>query len=258
MAQRQIKRAPKRRALAKRFGITGGRAAAIACATLVAALALVGVVRASGTLGLTLERGEETQTQLDGSSSGDASDSSESSDAAQGQADAQEGPVAQEGQETETKVVVHVDGAVMSPGVYELSGDGLRVNDAVAAAGGLSDDADTTSINLAAALSDGEKIYVPRQGEDAASGATSSGLSETLSGTSASGSAAGSSGTQLVNINTADEATLQTLPGVGEATAANIVQDREQNGPFATIEDLMRVSGIGEKKFEKVKDLICV
>lgn len=147
-------------------------------------------------------------------------------------------------------VFVHIDGAVVAPGVYELMGAHPRVNDAVMAAGGLAGDADTTALNLAATLSDGEKIHVPRQGEAVASGQTSSGP--------ASGSDGGASSSGVININTATAEELDSLPGIGPSTAAAIVEDRERNGPFASPEDLMRVSGIGEGKFSKLKDQIRV
>lgn len=145
-----------------------------------------------------------------------------------------------------TTCVVHVDGAVAHPGVYTLTGDIVRVRDAVDAAGGLLEDANTDGINLASPLVDGSKVHIPQaaepsEGTDAQAGEPSS-----------------SSLATLVNINTADEAALDTLPGVGASTASAIVKDREQSGPFTSVEDIMRVSGIGEKKFEKIRDLICV
>lgn len=146
-------------------------------------------------------------------------------------------------------VFVHIDGAVVAPGVYEMTGSLPRVNDAVMAAGGLAGDADTSALNLAAVLSDGEKIYVPRQGEVVA-GQASSGA--------ASGSDVGASSSGVININTATAEELDSLPGIGPFTAAAIVEDRERNGPFASPEDLMRVSGIGEGKFSKLKDQIRV
>jgi competence protein ComEA len=145
----------------------------------------------------------------------------------------------------EPRVVVDVGGSVIAPGVYELAGEVVRVRDAVEAAGGLSEGADTSSMNLAAPVSDGSKVYVPAQGEV-----------EATAGGSASVGSSQTSG--VVNINTADEAALDTLPGIGLATADAIVRDREANGPFTSVEDLMRVSGIGEKKFEKLQGLISV
>lgn len=145
----------------------------------------------------------------------------------------------EEPQEEPVTLVVHVDGMVGTPGVYELT-EGARVSDAVTAAGGLAEGADTSSLNLAAPLADGEKVYVPAEGEEAT--------------TSSEGVSSGG----LVNLNNASVEQLDELPGVGEATAHAIIEDREANGPFTTPEDLMRVSGIGEKKFAKLEGMICV
>ncbi|WP_288484438.1 helix-hairpin-helix domain-containing protein [uncultured Slackia sp.] len=149
--------------------------------------------------------------------------------------------------EAKAQVYVYVTGAVANPGVYSLD-EGLRVCDAVEAAGGLAEDADASTVNLARVLSDGEHIDLPTKAE--------------VEAALAQGPAGGASGTavatSLVNINTADASALETLSGVGSATAQAIISDREQNGPFSSIEDLMRVDGIGEKKFAKLKDSICV
>lgn len=171
---------------------------------------------------------------------------SDGGEAAAGQeADASEGG---EAAETEAPVlVVHVDGCVASPGVYELAGPDLRVNDAVEAAGGLLPEADTSQMNLAAGLADGQKVLVPARAEEGAAVAAPGGGAVSQTG-------AGS----LVNINLATADQLQALSGVGEATARAIVEDREAHGPFSSVEDLMRVSGIGQKKFDKLKGQICV
>ena len=145
--------------------------------------------------------------------------------------------------ETKAQVYVYVTGAVANPGVYSLD-EGLRVCDAVEAAGGLAEDADASTVNLARVLSDGEHIDLPTKAE--------------VETALAQGTAGGAAASSLVNINTADASALETLSGVGSATAQAIISDREQNGPFSTIEDLMRVDGIGEKKFAKLKDSICV
>lgn len=145
--------------------------------------------------------------------------------------------------EVKAQVYVYVTGAVANPGVYSLD-EGLRVCDAVEAAGGLTEDADASTVNLARVLSDGEHIALPTKAE--------------VETALAQGSAGGAVASSLVNINTADASALETLSGVGSATAQAIISDREQNGPFSTIEDLMRVDGIGEKKFAKLKDSICV
>lgn len=171
---------------------------------------------------------------------------SDGGEAAAGQeADASEG---REAAETEASVlVVHVDGCVASPGVYELARPDLRVNDAVEAAGGLLPEADTSQMNLAAGLSDGQKVLVPARAEEGAAAAAPGG-----------GAASQTDAGSLVNINLATADQLQALSGVGEATARAIVEDREAHGPFSSVEDLMRVSGIGQKKFDKLKGQICV
>ena len=159
-------------------------------------------------------------------------------------------PAAQQAEAVE--LVVHVDGLVAAPGVYRLP-EGSRVDDAVRAAGGFLDGADTGPLNLAAPLRDGEKVHVPAQGE-AASPAPGSAASAPAG---PSGQAASGAG-QPVDINRAGVEELCSLPGVGEATARAIVEEREKNGPFSTPEDLMRVSGIGEKRFERMRELVRV
>lgn len=149
------------------------------------------------------------------------------------------------------EVYVDVDGAVASPGVYRLK-DGARVSQAIDAAGGLTTGADVTGLNRASKVTDGQKIYVPTVGEQQT--ATVTGGAD--GGASAASGAGASSG--LVNINTASAAELQTLSGIGPSMAQSIIDERTQNGAFASVDDLMRVSGIGEKKLAKIKDCICV
>ena len=148
-------------------------------------------------------------------------------------------------------VWVHVAGAVNSPGLRELP-VGSRVGDAVEAAGGPSPEASIDTINLAQIINDGEHVYVPTR-EQAAAGTVPSPV-----GTSSGATRGGSSAGQHVNINSAGESELEALPGVGPATAARIVADREANGPFSAPEDIMRVPGIGEKKLEAMRDFIVV
>lgn len=150
-----------------------------------------------------------------------------------------------------TEVYVDVDGAVASPGVYRLN-DGARVSQAIDAAGGLTAEADVTGLNRASKVADGQKIHVPTVGEQQASIAEAG----VDGGTSASSGVSGATG--LVNINTASAAELQTLSGIGPSMAQSIIDERTQNGAFASVDDLMRVSGIGEKKLAKIKDCICV
>lgn len=154
--------------------------------------------------------------------------------------------------ENDAPVVVHVVGAVLHPGVYELRA-GSRVVDAVEAAGGALGNAALGSLNLARILSDGEQVYVFTADEVAAGAAPSA---PGASGPPGSSGQAGPASAGLVDLNTATVEELDALPGIGPATAQKIVDDREANGPFATPEDLMRVSGIGAAKFEALKDLV--
>ncbi len=140
-------------------------------------------------------------------------------------------------------VTVHVVGEVRRPGVYELRG-GARVVDAVEAAGGVLGAADQSAVNLARVVADGEQIAIPRQGAAGATGAVA-----------APGTAARPG---KIDLNTATAAQLDTLPGVGPSTAGKIVSDRTENGPFRTVDDLMRVPGIGPAKLEALKDLVTV
>lgn len=149
------------------------------------------------------------------------------------------------------EVYVDVDGAVVRPGVYRLK-DGARVSQAIDAAGGLTAEADVTELNRASKITDGQKIYVPTVGEQQAAAAVGGDESSTAT-TPGAGSSSG-----LVNINTASAAELQTLSGIGPSMAQSIIDERTKNGAFASVDDLMRVSGIGEKKLAKIKDCICV
>ncbi len=144
-----------------------------------------------------------------------------------------------------SSLVVHVAGAVARPGVYELP-EGARVHDAIAAAGGPVRRADPNSLNLAAAVADGERIYVPRLGESVPAAV------ETPSEDS------GAAPAGPIDLNHATVEELDVLPGVGPATAAAIVDHREQNGPFATVDDLEDVRGIGPAKLEAIRDLVTV
>lgn len=151
----------------------------------------------------------------------------------------------------ELEVYVDVDGAVVRPGVYRLK-DGARVSQAIDAAGGLTAEADVTGLNRASKITDGQKIYVPTVGEQQAAAAVG-GAESSAATTPGAGSSSG-----LVNINTASAAELQTLSGIGPSMAQSIIDERSKNGLFASVDDLMRVSGIGEKKLAKIKDCICI
>lgn len=155
-------------------------------------------------------------------------------------------------------VVVYVSGAVMTTGLVEVP-QGSRVGDALAAAGGFDETADPSALNLARVVEDGEQIDVPTREERSAqeSAATEGPGSGAPSGSGAS-SPASSKTTGLVNINTATQAELESLPGVGPSTAKKIIDDRTANGPFKKKEDLKRVSGIGEKKYASLESNITV
>lgn len=170
-------------------------------------------------------------------------ESSSSQKAGEGESDAS-GELASEDSFAQNFVYVHVSGCVKNPGVYELA-EGLRVADAIEKAGGALDEANLDSVNLARVPQDGEQIHVPS-------------LDAAASSSIAAGGGASSTANPLVNINTASAEELTTLDGVGEATAKKIVADRLKNGPFSSVEDIKRVSGIGDKKFEALKDFICV
>jgi competence protein ComEA len=139
------------------------------------------------------------------------------------------------------QVVVHVAGAVNAPGVQRLA-SGARVVDAVEAAGGARVDADVGRINLAAVLEDGQQVYVPAVGEEVAPRrAVDPGTSD-----------------EPIDLNDADADELDALPGIGPALAQAIVAHREQHGPFASIDELLDVRGIGEAKLDQLRPLVTV
>ena len=145
---------------------------------------------------------------------------------------------------TEKPVVVYITGAVPRPGVYALPKD-ARIQDAISAAGGFLAEADKSQINLAAVLEDGEKLEVPYI--EGASPVIGTPVPEVETSTS-----------EVININTASIAELDTLPGIGPTTAQKIIDYREQNGPFLNTEDIINVPGIGPGTYERIKDLITV
>ncbi len=146
-------------------------------------------------------------------------------------------------QQQDATIRVYVCGAVANPGVVEIP-QGSRVEDALKAAGGFGPEAGREAVNLADWVSDGQKLYFPREGEA---------LEETQAQADSTDSPSG-----LVNINTADAALLCTLPGIGESRARDIISYREANGGFETCEDIMKVSGIKTAAYDKIKDKITV
>ena len=153
------------------------------------------------------------------------------------------------------RIWVHVVGAVRHPGLYQLGADS-RVNDAIEAAGGFLGNAAPEGVNLARKIGDGEQLVVPTADEFAKSGA--SGAAGAGGASSSAGSGGQATSGSPVDINNATAEQLDTLPGVGPATATKIVADREANGPFKSVEDLGRVAGIGPKKLDDLKALIVV
>lgn len=156
------------------------------------------------------------------------------------------------GAPTASELLVHVAGEVRSPGVVRLE-PGARVHDALAAAGGLAPDADTSRLNLARTVADGERIWVPRPGEDVPEVIDSSGAAPGDPAGGGSALAPGAGADQQINLNTADQALLEELPGVGPVTAAAIIQWRTEHGRFSTPDELLEVSGIGEATLEKLR-----
>lgn len=149
---------------------------------------------------------------------------------------------------------VYIQGAVRSPGVYSLQ-PGDRLVQALEAAGGTMDDADLTAVNLAQRVQDEGYYYIPRVGETppAASVPGASTPPQSADLPARTGAAGG-----LIDLNTASVDTLETLPGIGPARAQDIVDYREQNGPFVSVEQVMEVSGIGPSTYETIRELVTV
>jgi competence protein ComEA len=154
------------------------------------------------------------------------------------------------------EVVVHVSGAVGTPGLVTLPA-GARVGDAIVAAGGAREDADLDRVNLARRLEDGEHVHLPREGEELPPGwETGGGGTSGSAGADAATSGTGADG--RVDLNRATAAELETLPGIGPSRAAAIVRHREEHGPFRVPGDLREVTGIGERTFQGLADLVTV
>lgn len=157
------------------------------------------------------------------------------------------------------RVVVHISGQVVNPGVVELR-SGARVVDAVEAAGGLTSEADASSLNLARPVMDGEQVWVGRPGESPPASAGSPpapGMpSPAPGGPGSSGAGQGGAGAPLLDLNTATQAQLEELPGIGPVTAGHILAWREANGRFSSVDELLEVSGIGERTLAQLAPLV--
>lgn len=160
-----------------------------------------------------------------------------------------------------SEVVAQASGAVVRPGVYRLPGD-ARVDDLVRAAGGLIPEADVDRVNLAAPVTDGERVWVPRRGQtevpDVVAGSGGGAGPSSTAATGAGGSTTNGTPAAPVDLNTADASALDTLPGVGPATAQSILAYREEHGRFTSIDDLLEVRGIGDAKLEQLRPLVTV
>lgn len=158
--------------------------------------------------------------------------------------------------EEEHIIVVHISGQVVNPGVISLE-EGARIIDAIQEAGGLTNKADISEVNLAYVLSDAQKIYIPSIEEKEKRVVIEENENNKIV-TSENGESKKQEEVLMVNINTASVEELQKLPGIGSSIATKIVTYRKENGKFNTIEDIQNVSGIGTSKFNKIKNNICV
>ena len=170
------------------------------------------------------------------------------------------------------KIIVHVSGAVNKEGIVELE-ENSRISDAIDKAEGLKENADTKNINLAFKLEDGMKIYIPtieesrEQNEQNGQSQNQTLIDETSKYVTSSSGVVQEEQTngqceqkknEKININTATQTELETLPGIGPSISLKIINYREENGKFKSIEEIKEVSGIGDAKYENIKDLICV
>ena len=161
-----------------------------------------------------------------------------------------------ETEEKTGKIMVHITGAVKREGVVTLE-ENSRVTDAVEAAGGLTEDADMSKVNLAYVLEDGVKIRIPSKNEQEKINEIEE-LTEDEQFVENNNESKTKSENNIVNINKATQTELETLPGIGPSIALKIISYREENGKFSSVEDLKNVNGIGENKYENIKNLISV
>lgn len=164
------------------------------------------------------------------------------------------------------EIMVYITGEVKNPGIYELE-ENSRIKDVIEKAGGLKETADITDINLATILQDEDKITIPTKDktmeekqntERIQSNKQSKTTEKSQNTTSISTNTTGKNQNTKVNINTATQTELETLPGIGPSTASKIVSYRKENGKFKSIEEIKKVNGIGESKYKKIKELIKV
>ena len=151
-----------------------------------------------------------------------------------------------EEEEIEEKIAIHMTGCVKNPGIIELK-EGERIDDAIQLAGGLTEEADLTNVNLAYKVEDGQKIYIPSIHDIE---------EKEIIQENQEGIFGKENETGKVNINTAKQTELETLPGIGPTIALRIIEYRKENGEFTDIEELKEIEGIGEAKWEQIKDFV--
>ena len=155
----------------------------------------------------------------------------------------------------EGKIIVHITGEVKNTGILVLKEE-ARIADAIESAGGATEEADLNKINLAYTLKDGQKIYIPNKEDEENIAYITEGSGNNVS--VENGDESEMKEKIKININTASQAELEELPGIGEAIASRIIEHREENGRFNKIEDLLNVKGIGDAKFAEIKEYVVV
>lgn len=158
--------------------------------------------------------------------------------------------------EEKNKIVVYIAGAIKNEGVYELE-ENSRITDIIEKAGGLTDDANINNINLAYILQDGVKVYIPKDNDkNEIKDETNIYVSKENGESNIDNGTSVETKNSKININTATQTELETLPGIGPSTATKIINYRKENGKFNSIEELKKVSGIGDSKYNKIKEMI--
>lgn len=148
-------------------------------------------------------------------------------------------------------IKIHIIGEIKNPGIIEIT-EGSRIADAIEKAGGVTKEADVSKVNLAYLLQDGQKVYIPNKNDEEIE------YIEDTAGNNVIVEDKTSKKESKININTATQTELETLSGIGPSTALKIINYRKENGKFNSIDEIMNVSGIGEAKYESIKDYICV
>lgn len=159
--------------------------------------------------------------------------------------------------EKDNQIIVHITGAVKKTGIVRLI-QGARIYDAIEMAEGSLEEADLSKVNLAYILEDAQKIYIPFKGEINENSEEQEYITSDFGNTSSIIQNTNKGESEKVNINTANQTELETLPGIGTATAEKIIDYRNKNGKFNNIEDIQNVKGIGQSKYENIKENICI